>query len=223
MNSFAAHIINFYYSLKQPTNLPKDIEVLFPQSNPEVVRLIEVFYKKYYSDNNKRRLIFGINPGRYGAGSTGINFTATKQLMQYCGIECGLKSQTELSAEFIYEMIMAYAGCEKFYGDYFLTAISPLGFIKNGKNINYYDDKKLLEAVTPFIVKCINEQTSWNVYRDKCFCIGEDKNYKFLSSLNEKHEWFEEIVALPHPRFIMQYRRKRKDEFVSQYLQALKG
>ena len=38
-----------------------------------------------------------------------------------------------------------------FYANYFIGAVCPLGFMKDGKNINYYDDKKLQQAVTPFI------------------------------------------------------------------------
>ena len=32
---------------------------------------------------------------------------------------------------------------------------------------------------------------------------------------------FDEIIPLPHPRFIMQYRRKQKQQFIDQYLHAL--
>ena len=33
--------------------------------------------------------------------------------------------------------------------------------------------------------------------------------------------FFERILPLPHPRWVMQYRRKRKEEFVGQYLGVL--
>ena len=51
------------------------------------MKTIEAFFYKFYSDSNPRRMIFGINPGRFGAGTTGINFTAPKQLQEFCGIE----------------------------------------------------------------------------------------------------------------------------------------
>jgi hypothetical protein len=97
-----------------------------------------------------------------------------------------------------------------------------LGFVKNGKNINYYDDKQLMEAVTPFIIDCIHKQIAIGFSTDKCLCIGGEKNFKFLSGLNNEHKWFGEIVPLPHPRFILQYRRKQKDQFIHQYLSALR-
>ncbi|MBK9960964.1 MAG: DUF4918 family protein [Saprospiraceae bacterium] len=39
--------------------------------------------------------------------------------------------------------------------------------------------------------------------------------------LNEKHHWFKEIQALPHPRFIMQYKRKYKLAYIQKYLDML--
>lgn len=223
MKTFADEIIQFYRNLNPPGKLPGAIEWLFPQKDVTVLKSIGLFYNKYYHDDRQRILIFGINPGRFGAGTTGINFTAPKQLKEHCEINHPFKNQSELSAEFIYEMIIAYGGCNKFYGDFIISAVSPLGFIKKGKNLNYYDDKELLYAVTPFIIDCINKQTKWNINREKCFCIGGEKNFKFLYALNEQHIWFKEIIPLPHPRFIMQYRRKQKQKFIDDYLQALVG
>ena len=214
-------IINFYFQLRPPKNLPTGVEVLFPQQEAAVQNIIHQFFSKFYKDNRVRQLIFGINPGRFGAGITGINFTAPKQLIDDCGIKHSFKPSSELSAEFIYEMICAYGGIKKFYNNFFLTAISPLGFVKDGKNINYYDDKELLNAIKPYAVDYINQQVSFGFKTDKCFCIGEDKNYKFLSMLNDEHKWFDQIIALPHPRFIMQYRRKEKGKYIQQYIGAL--
>lgn len=165
--------------------------------------------------------MLGINPGRLGAGITGINFTAPKQLKENCGIGHPIKISTELSAEFIYDVIEKYGGTDIFYNDWVIGATSPLGFVKAGKNINYYDDKKLMAAVTPFIVNSIQQQVSFGIKTDRCLCIGEDRNYKFLCQLNEKYHWFDAVIPLPHPRFIMQYRRKNKQEYIDQYLLAL--
>jgi len=215
-------LIHFYQSLRPPKNLPKDIEILFPQKDPNVIELIKKFFEKYFNDTRPRRLMFGINPGRYGAGITGVNFTAPRQLKEKCRIDHHLGLTSELSAEFIYDMINEYGGVKKFYTNWFIGSVCPLGFIKNGKNINYYDEKKLMEAVTPFIIDCINKQLAIGFSTDKCLCIGGEKNFKFLSGLNNEYKWFKEIVPLPHPRFILQYRRKQKDQFIHQYLSALR-
>jgi len=166
--------------------------------------------------------MLGINPGRFGAGITGINFTAPKQLKENCGIDHSWKNKTELSAEFIYEMINAYGGPASFYNDYFIGAVSPLGFMKGGKNINYYDDKQLQQSVTPFITSTLQQQLSMGFDAAICFCIGGEKNYRFLSALNEQYNFFQQIVPLPHPRFIMQYRRKKKQEYIEEWLSVLK-
>ncbi|HXL57936.1 MAG TPA: uracil-DNA glycosylase family protein [Chitinophagaceae bacterium] len=187
------------------------------------MNVVETFFYKFYDDNQPRHLILGINPGRFGAGTTGINFTAPKQLKEFCGIDHSFKLHTELSAEFIYDSIAAYGGVKKFYKDYFITSVSPLGFIRNGVNLNYYDDKKLQKIITPFITSSIQKQISFGFKTDHCFCVGGDKNLKFLSSLNKENKFFNEITPLPHPRFIMQYRRKQKENYIHQYLSTLQS
>jgi hypothetical protein len=52
-------------------------------------------------------------------------------------------------------------------------------------------------------------------------CIGGDKNFRFLNSLNEEHGFFGEIVSVPHPRFIMQYRRSSLEQYRQEYLDAM--
>jgi hypothetical protein len=219
---FSDQIFDFYQSLRPPMDLPEGVSTLYPQGNKEVMKLVRLFLDKYYADQQERVLILGINPGKFGAGVTGINFTAPRQLTELCGIPNSLKQQSELSAEFIYEVIEQYGGCARFYGDFFLSSVSPLGYTRNGKNMNYYDDKQLAQAVNPFIEKCIGIQYNWNFSHDTCICIGGEKNFKFLTKLNQKHSWFRQILPLPHPRFILQYRRRQKDQYVREYLEMLK-
>lgn len=221
--TLASKLIGFYNGLVSPVQLPKGTEVLFPQKNKEVKKVIKTFYQKYFNDNKPRRLLLGINPGRFGAGITGINFTGPRQLKNNCNIDHPFGNSSELSAEFIYEVIEQYGGPAKFYSDHFISAVSPLGFIKDGVNMNYYDDKKLQEAITPFVIDNINKQLSFGFTTDRCICVGGEKNFKFLAALNKEHHFFKEIIPLAHPRFILQYRRKQKDQFIQQYMDALKG
>jgi hypothetical protein len=222
MKTFAENIISFYEKLQPPSGLPQGIGILHPQKEIKVIKIIQEFFLKFYGDYQPRDLIFGINPGRFGGGTTGINFTAPKQLKLFCGIDHEFKEgQSELSAEFIYEVINAYGGVKKFYYDYFISSISPLGFVKGGVNINYYDDKQLMKAITPFIIESIKKQISFGFKTDHCFCVGGDKNLKFFENLNDEHHFFKKIIPLQHPRFIMQYRRKQKKNCIDQYLSAL--
>lgn len=219
--TWADNLLEFYRTLQPPPTLPSGIAWLLPQHNPEVQIVQQCFFSKFYSDDQPRILLLGINPGRFGAGVTGINFTASKQLTEHCGIEHYFKKGSELSAEFIYEVITAYGGPQKFYSRFFIGSVCPLGFVQNGKNINYYDDKELLKVTEPFVVAALKKLISFPVTRNYCICIGGEKNFRYLSSLNEQHHFFNEIIPVPHPRFIMQYRRKQKDEFIAQYLSAL--
>lgn len=221
--TIAAHLIKFYKTLSLPVGLPTGVEVLFPQAEKQAMLAVETFFNKYYRDHEPRRMIFGINPGRFGGGITGINFTAPRQLKNNCNIDHPFGNSSELSAEFIYEVIERYGGPASFYKDYFISAVSPLGFIKKGINMNYYDDRKLQEAITPFIIKNIKKQINFGFRRDRCICIGGEKNFKFFRALNEEYRFFEIVSPLPHPRFILQYRRKQKESYILQYLGALQG
>lgn len=214
--------MQYYLGLK-PVRLPKGFSWLHPQPLPGVRAAMQCFFDTFFNDGQPRTLMLGINPGRHGAGVTGVNFTAARQLSQPCGIDHSFGNASELSAEFIYEMIAAYGGPAAFYRDVFIGSVCPLGFVQGGKNINYYDDKQLLQAVTPFILRSMRQLVSYRVNRQRCVCIGGEKNFKHLAQWNEQHGWFDEIVAVAHPRFIMQYRRKDKQHHIDQYLAALAG
>lgn len=220
MRYLASKLSKFYLEL-EPPSLPAGFEILHPQAKPEVAVITKLFFKKFYADPNPRQLVLGINPGRFGAGITGINFTAARQLSEDCGIENPWGKQSELSAEFIYQVIRQYGGAKAFYRDFFIGSLSPLGYVHKGRNCNYYDDPKLLKAVKPFIVKSLQQQLDMGFDRKSCFCIGGEKNFKFLLGLNKEYGFFEEIRPLPHPRFIMQYRRKQIPEYIALYLNAL--
>lgn len=220
--TFAQHVLEFYKSLDLSNHkLPKGVEVLNPYQDKTAFDLTQKFFNKFYRDSNPRSMIIGINPGRFGGGMTGIPFTDPIRLEKICGIENNIAKKPELSSDFIYQMISAYGGPEKFYGNYFISSVSPLGFTKDGKNLNYYDQKDLQEALYSFIVQSIKKQVTLNISTAKAFCLGEGQNFKFLQALNKEHKFFDEIIPLPHPRFIMQYRRKRLSEFIDAYIESL--
>lgn len=185
------------------------------------MEIVKCFLLKYYNDKEPRTLLLGINPGRFGAGVTGVNFTGPRQLRENCGIPHPFPNGSELSAEFIYKIIGAYGGPVVFYKKFFIGSVSPLGFIKDGKNINYYDDKELLKIVEPFIIQNMEKLVAFNPDRTRCYGIGGEKNYKYLKHLNEQKGWFQKIIPLPHPRFIMQYKRKEMESYIQLYLDAL--
>ena len=222
-HQFAQGVLDFYQSLVLTTRMPAGVEVLNPYRQVDTMALCKSFYEKYYNDTSERLLLLGINPGRFGSGATGISFTDPIQLERTCGIPNPLPKKPELSSTFVYQVIEALGGTHQFYRHFFISAVSPLGFIKNGKNINYYDEPQLTKAVAPFVLSSMEKLLTMNINRSVCFCIGEGKNLDYLSELNAKHGWFRDIRPLAHPRFIMQYKRKQLGTYIEVWKQALEN
>ncbi len=220
--TFGARVLRFYTSLRSP-GMPRGIEVMNPYADAGGRKYVRAFLGKYFDDNRQRTLILGINPGRFGAGMTGVTFTDPIALTDACGIPNDLPRRPELSATFIYQLITRLGGPRTFYGSFFLSAICPLGFTRRGVNLNYYDDKRLTDAVGPFIVKSIERHLALGGRDDQVVVLGRGKNAIYLEKLNERHRWFGKIHALDHPRFIMQYRRKQLDRYLAQYAKVLKS
>ena len=198
------------------------------RENEYALKVSSEFYRKFYSDNNQRRLILGINPGRFGAGLTGVPFTDPKRLRSACGIEYDGPVTHEPSSVFVYEMIDAFGGAVAFYSQFYMHSVCPLGFTATNKagkevNYNYYDSKELTASVYDFIVQHIKKQIKMGMDTDVCFCFGTGSNEKFLRALNEQHHFFSRIEALEHPRFIMQYKQKSKQQYIDKYLEAFSG
>lgn len=221
MPTFADQIISFHRSLKPNWKIPTDIGLIYPFELEETWSVFEQFYQRYFNDTNERTMLFGINPGRMGAGVTGVAFTDPKILEEDLDIPNTFKKRNELSAIFVYDVINAYGGPEEFYKHFYITSVCPLGFIAKGKNVNYYDSKDLQNAVEKHIIKNIKKQRSFGVNTKVAFSMGQGKNFKYLKTLNDKHKFFDKIVPLPHPRWVMQYRLKRKHEFIDEYLMKL--
>src|SRR5262245_48830323 len=194
-----------------------------PYRDPRVRGYVEKFFRTFYSDTELRTFVFGINPGRFGAGRTGVMFTDPVALERFCGIPNNLEKRREMSSEFIYDFIAECGGVRDFYGRYFLTAACPLGFVRGGLNFNYYDDPRLLARLKPFIVRTMKQQLEFGARRDTAIVLGLSDNYRFLSALNDEHRFFDQLIALDHPRPIMQYRRKRVAEYRRKYVEAFRG
>lgn len=227
--TFAAHVIDFNRHLQFTGKLPAGIRIMNPfREQPQVMNIMEHFYTRFYNDHHTRRMIMGINPGRLGSGATGIPFTDTKRLQLVADIQPTGISTHEPSSVFIYDVIDAYGGPEKFYYDFYFASVSPLGFTavrEDGSevNYNYYDSKPLTDAVYDFMVTHIRKQITFGIDTDVCYCLGTGKNSGFLQKLNAKEQFFKKIVPLEHPRFVMQYRTKRKQEYIDKYLQEFEA
>ena len=221
--SFSKQVIDFTRSLRVPAiELPEGFEWLFPYDQPETMQALTTFYERFYTGTQPRTFLFGINPGRLGAGITGVPFTDPIRLEKECGISNTFQKKAELSSIFVWEYINAYGGAEAFCRDFYITSICPLGFVKDGKNINYYDDRALQKAVEPFVVWNIRTQLEFGANRERAICMGEGQNFAFFAKLNAQHGFFKQIIPLPHPRWVMQYRRPTMGVFVELYVKVMR-
>ncbi len=221
MGLLADKILSFYQSLEAPA-LPKEVITLDPYRQPDGWKTTEEFYQKYYADEKPRKVLFGINPGRLGGGITGIPFTDPVALESYCGIPNDFTKRRELSSTFIYDMINAFGGPADFYSRYFISAISPLGYVQDDKNLNYYDIKNWKSLFEKPTREWMKTQVEFGLDTSIAYSIGKGKNLKFLEELNDELGLFDRIEHLPHPRWVMQYRTKRKDEFIEEYIDKLR-
>ena len=218
--SFGDQVLAFYRTLPRPSLTSAPVEWIDPYHLPEVRRCMDEFYGRFYGDNQPRLFVFGINPGRFGSGITGIPFTDGHALTHACGIATSLPQRQELSATFIHRVIQAWGGADAFFRHMYITAVSPLGLLRGGKNYNYYDDRSVLRELEPFLVDAIQRQLAFGARPQAAVVIGTGKNLQVMQRLNAEHRFFEELRAVEHPRFIMQYRRNQVDEFVASYVRV---
>lgn len=188
-----------------------------PHADTRARRHQREFAARYHADDERRVLVLGINPGRFGAGITGITFTDPVALADCCGIPNDWPRRRELSSIFVYRFIERFGGVREFHRRFFLSAVSPLGFVRDGRNLNYYDVPELARMVTPFITRTLRRQIALAGRSDHVIVLGIGPNLEFVRRLNERHGFFSLVHALEHPRFIMQYRRRRLEEYLEKY------
>lgn len=226
--TFGDKVIEFNKNLNYNGELPEGFRVLNPYlDNPETMDVMKRFYHKYYNDEKHRQFIIGINPSRHGAGVTGVPFTDTKRLKDVCGIQMKSAHTHEVSSVFIYDMIEAFGGAEKFYSTFYINSPFPLAIIRKNKdnnwvNANYYDDKTLFEMVKNFMTDSLKKHISMGLDTSTVFVLGK-KNAEFIQKLNREAKLFDQIKILEHPRYIQQYKSKEKQLYIDKYILTLNG
>ncbi len=218
-HTFGEQVIDFFRTLELPEPLPAGVEALNPYIDSRVRDTVAAFYAAYFNDTHRRVFLIGINPGRLGAGVTGIAFADTDALRAW-NVPNDVPETRELSAGFISQVVDGFGGPTEFYRRFFLTSICPLGFVKDGVNYNYYDDTAGMNMLLPYIQKTFAVQHGFGA-APVAVVLGKGKNYAAVAKMNDVHGWFETVVPLEHPRFIMQYRRASADSYVSRYIKTL--
>lgn len=208
--------MRFYTNIRPKFDLPAGVDVINIYKERSVHKSLEIFFVKYFSDTNKRILVLGINPGRFGSGVTGIPFTDPEMLSEKCGIKNQFPRRQELTSRFVYAFIDKFGGAKAFYDKFFLSAVSPLGFTKNARNYNYYDDKDFLKKLKPFIISSLKQHKDFGV-ADVVILLGAGKNTTIFKEINNETKLFKHVLALEHPRFVMQYRRDDMSAYIQKY------
>lgn len=228
--TFAEQILQFNNNLSQQSlALPTGFKIINPFvgiQKEQVKKVTTAFYQKYYNDTHTRRLILRSSPARRGTAITGVPFEDIKHLQNKTGIYINKFFLNQSSSGFLYDVIEKYGGCEKFYTDFYMNFVCPLCIVRtnskcNEVNCNYYENKELQEVLYPFIVNTIQSQIGFGIDTSVCYCIGSGENYDFLSKINKEYKFFNTIIPLEHPRFIMQYNSKHKNIFIEKYYTLL--
>jgi hypothetical protein len=222
IHTFAEQAIPFFETLTFSERLPHGVSVMNPYQTG-AMPIMRSFLNTFYSDTRPRLFLWGINPGRFGGGITGIPFTDPFALKNYLKIDSPIDGQREISAEFMYMMIEAFGGTTKFYSSVYITSLSPLGFLKSKKNYNFYDEPPLFRAAMPFIERTMQTQIAFGAHRAAAISLGTGKLFSILSELNARKKFFQTIIPLEHPRFIMQYRRKTMKDYIKKYVHTLQS
>ena len=168
-------------------------------------------------------MILGSSPARRGTALTGVPFEDVNHLQKDTGISIDAFGANKRSSSFLYEVMEEYGGRQNFYKQFYMSFVCLLGIEKinlkgNWVNCNYYENAALKKCLHTFIVDSLRRQIDFNIDTSVCFCIGSGENFKFLTNINNEQHFFDAIVPLEHPRFIMQYNSNRKEEFMQKYV-----
>lgn len=211
--------------------MPPGFRIVNPFSGPGAAQVREVtnaFYKRFYDDQRPRRLVLGSSPARRGTAVTGVPFADAELLESECGAKIEGYAVSRGSVGFLDEVVGRYGGHDRFYADFVMNFVCPLGLVRaNAKgrevNANYYENRALLESLRPFILDSLRRQMAFAVDSSVCYCIGSGENFRFLSEINQSQKLFKRVEPLEHPRYIAQYNPGRKGEFVDKYVTVLRG
>jgi uracil-DNA glycosylase len=170
------------------------------RSNKENIHL---FYDTFINKTHYDIFLCGINPGRKGAGETGIpfmDFDSLRNIFKSIAVKINFKG-SEPSANF-FQSVVSPLGIEDFYRTFYITNVSPLGFNKLSKskrivNLNYYE---LPTEYHNLLMKNLLKEITY--YKPKVILpLGEEVE---ITLNNLKHEYeldFEIGERIRHPSY----------------------
>lgn len=172
---------------------------------------IDTFWRTYYGGAVPRVVLCGINPGRHGAGKTGIPFLDFQLLSQLIsGID---RQDSERSARFFFQVVRQF-GVAAFFHSFYVTNVASVGFIRDGKNLNY-------DALPASALEVVERNFLQEME------IVQPTHVISLSNVVQKTvrkllpTTVDCSMRLPHPSWITTYRGNEMDKWAARYLAVL--
>lgn len=174
---------------------------------------INAFCQKFYGDAIPRIMICGINPGRHGAGKTGVPFLDFMSLSRLIpGIE---RQDSEKSASFFFEVVRSF-DAESFFRTFYVGNFSSVGYLRDGVNLNYHD---LPQAAREVVERNFLEEIE-AIHPTHVISLGKEVHRTLHNLLSASIDC---SLYLPHPSWIATYRSYEMDHWVARYRDALSG
>lgn len=175
------------------------------------------FHERYIKNSKPKIVLCGINPGRFGAGLTGIPFIDFNSLGKMLPFVESITS--EKSAGFFFSVIQEF-GIVEFYKNFHVTNLSWYGFCKcnKGSNVNYYD---LRTDIQRYLIDIFVREIEY--INPEVIIPLSTQVYHELRALKESGEIKAEIgPRLNHPSWITTYRSRELSHWRNQYISVLK-
>ena len=215
-------LIDFFYTLraaKLPVSV-KEFLALLESRGIQVLQeflthraWLDAFWQHYVPYPLPQTVILGLNPGRFGAGQTGIPFIDFRSLSVLLPDAELPKLDSEPSATFFFRVVQQI-GAEKFYREFFVSNVSALGYLRNGKNANYTD---LPQVAQQIVARNFAEEMA-ALRPKRIIALGREAE----ASAQELYpDGSVRISHLPHPSWIMTYRLREAQSWVRRYAQML--
>ena len=175
--------------------------------NSELVRR---YNREFYISKTPRIVFCGINPGRNGAGKTGIPFIDYNGASQL--LSDNDQNDKEASAQFILSVITEI-GKEEFHNTVYMTNLSWFGFKQGKKNLNYYKLPSPLKST--FTDSFLEEM---DIVQPKLIIPLSKEVEKALKQMKKEGRLIYPLsTRLPHPYYcsIGENANKYKDDYIN--------
>ncbi|MHB1301481.1 MAG: uracil-DNA glycosylase family protein [Burkholderiales bacterium] len=172
---------------------------------------IDAFWQRFYGEGIPRIMVCGINPGRFGAGKTGIPFLDFMSLSKLIpGIE---RQDSEKSASFFFEVVRSF-GAETFFHTFYVSNFSSVGYLRDGTNLNYHD---LPDVAREIVERNFLEEIE-TIHPTHVISLGKEVHESVRNLLPASIDC---SLRLPHPSWVATYRANETNQWVSRYREVL--